>query len=97
MCFQTGMSSWNSQNYLEVGGDDVAALKAFGNIAANLPGMLLPALGVLVQRLSPSGSLQAFGFAIVGFHVAWHCALTTAKRLSLKTAKELLAERGGTT
>ena len=95
MRFQTGMSSWNSQNYLEVGGDDVAALKAFGNIAANLPGMLLPALGVLVQRLSPSGSLQAFWFAIAGFHVA--CALTIAKWLSLKTAKELLAERSGTT
>jgi len=35
-----------------VGGEDVAALKAFGNIAANLPGILLPPLGVLVQRLS---------------------------------------------
>jgi hypothetical protein len=80
-----------NQNYLEVGGDDVAALKAFGNIAANLPGVLLPPLGVLVQRLSPGGSLQVFWFIIAGFHVT--CAVTIAKWLSLKTAKELLAER----
>eukprot|EP01052_Picozoa_sp_SAG31_P023308 SAG31_NODE_1914_length_6931_cov_6.490340_2_plen_78_part_00 len=34
--FSTGFSSFNNQNYLEVGGADVASLRAFGNISANL-------------------------------------------------------------
>eukprot|EP01045_Picozoa_sp_COSAG04_P042841 COSAG04_NODE_13736_length_594_cov_0.648485_1_plen_75_part_00 len=38
------------QNYQEVGGGDVAVLVGLGNTLANIPAVLLPALGLVLRR-----------------------------------------------
>ena len=82
--FSSGVSSYVSQNYLEVGGQDVSALKAFGNLVANLPGVILPTVGVFIRR--QTGSLAAF----YGLVACWcaraaflaHCYFVAARRRS---------------
>jgi len=87
----SGMSSFVSQNYLEIGGDDVAALKAYGNMVANVPGIVLPPIGVLVR--SRSNSLRGFWVIVASFHV--FCGVVCSSFLSMKTAAELFREKFG--
>ena len=65
LCYGTGVAV----NYLEVGGQNTALLKAVGNTLANVPGWLIPLAGVWLRRLTPSGSWLPLFCGSAALHV----------------------------
>jgi hypothetical protein len=80
------VGSWLSQSYMEIGGDDSGALKAYGTTACNLATMVLPYFGAF--STARAGSLRLFYVTLSAVHVLGASVIVAF--MTTKTARELL-------
>jgi hypothetical protein len=83
------VGSWLSQSYMELGGDDSGASKAYGTTACNLAtNMVLPYFGAF--STARAGSLRLFYATLSAVHVLGASAIVAF--MTTKSARELLME-----
>ena len=76
-------------NFYELGGEDTAILNSLANALAQIPGFLCAPLDLLLRRLTGSWATIYVG----GSAVYLLTSLVYARSLTLRPARELLAER----
>ena len=76
-------------NFYELGGEDTAILQSLGNALAQIPGFLCAPLDLLLRRLTGSWATIYVGGSVVYLLTS----LAYARSLTLRPARELLAER----
>ena len=80
-----------SSNLLEVGGEDTALINAVSNTLTNLPGFVVPLLGVALRRLS--GSLLPLFVCASAFLLATGGAFVSTGSFALPVPLHLCAEQ----
>ena len=75
------------QNYLEVGGEDVAVLMSTGNTVANLTGILIPLVATMFRNRLGGGWVLPFFGAVAVFHMV--CAGIFCKISKVDSARSL--------
>ena len=78
LCYSLGVAV----NYLEVGAANTALLKAVGNTMANVPGLLIPIVGVALRKATgawmPLFCMSASLHLVAGAHFMWRGAVKPA-------------------